>query len=81
MTSYVSELRFGVYFDIARRLTTFAFHTVRPQRYKTFVLCSTQLSMKFVLLTNLKVLQIANFSLLNIAEQENFSANKYENFY
>ena len=41
--------------------------------------CSTQLSMKFVQLINLKLLIIANSFLLNIAEHENFSANKYEN--
>ena len=41
--------------------------------------CSTQLSMKFVLLINLKLQTIANSFLLNIAEDENFSANKYEN--
>ena len=41
--------------------------------------CSTQLSMKFVLLINLELLTIANSFLLNIAEYENFSANKYEN--
>ena len=41
--------------------------------------CSTQLSMKFVLLINLKLLIIANSFLQNIAEYENFSANKYEN--
>ena len=35
--------------------------------------------MKFVLLSNLKLLSIANSFLLNIAEHENFSANKYEN--
>ena len=40
--------------------------------------CSTQLSMNFVLLINLKILTIANLFLLNIAEHENFSANKYE---
>ena len=40
---------------------------------------STLLSMKFVLLINLKLLTIANSFLLNIAEHENFSANKYEN--
>ena len=38
--------------------------------------CLTQLSMKFVLLINLKFLIIANSFLLNIAEYENFSANK-----
>ena len=35
--------------------------------------------MKFVLLINLKLLIIANSFLLNIAEHENFSVNKYEN--
>ena len=41
--------------------------------------CSTQLSMKFVLPINLKLLTMANSFLLNIVEHENFSANKYEN--
>ena len=40
---------------------------------------STQLNMKFFLLINLKLLTTANFFLPNIAEYENFSANKYEN--
>ena len=42
---------------------------------------STQLSMKFVLLINLKLLIIVNSFMLNIAEHEFqiFSANKYEN--
>ena len=40
---------------------------------------STQLSMKFVLLINLKWLTILNSFLLNIVEHENFSANKFEN--
>ena len=35
--------------------------------------------MKFVLLINLKLRTILNSFLLNIAELENFSANKYEN--
>ena len=35
--------------------------------------------MKFVLLINLKLLTIANSFLLNIAENEKFSANEYEN--
>ena len=43
-----------------------------------FVLNSA-LSMKYVLLINLNLLTIANSFLLNIAENENFSANKYEN--
>ena len=41
--------------------------------------CSVQLSIKFVLLINLKLLTIANSFLLEIAAHENFSANKYEN--
>ena len=41
--------------------------------------CSTQLSMKFVLLINLKLLTIAYSFLLNTAKHENFSANNYEN--
>ena len=49
-----------------------------PEVIKPFS-CSTQLSMKFVLLINLKLLSIPNTFLLNMAEHENFSANKYEN--
>ena len=49
-----------------------------PEVMKLFS-CSTQLSMKFVLLINLKFLTIPNSFLLNIAEHEIFSANKYEN--
>ena len=49
-----------------------------PEVIKLFS-CSTQLSMKFVLLINLKLLTIANSFLLNTAEHETFSANKYEN--
>ena len=37
------------------------------------------MSMKFVLLINLKLLIIANSFFLNIAEHENFFVNKYEN--
>ena len=44
-----------------------------PEVIKLFF-CATPLSMKFVLL-----LTIANPFFLNIAEHENFSANKYEN--
>ena len=35
--------------------------------------------MKFFMLINLKLLTMSNSFLLNIAEHENFSANKYEN--
>ena len=49
-----------------------------PEAIKLFS-CSIQLSMKFVQLINLKLLTIVNSFLLNIAEHENFSANKYEN--
>ena len=48
-----------------------------PEVLKLFS-CSTQLSMKFVLLINPKLLRTANSSLLHIAEHENFSANEYE---
>ena len=37
--------------------------------------CSTQLSMNFFMLINLKLLTMTNSFLLNIAEHENFSAN------
>ena len=47
-----------------------------PKVIKLFS-CSTKLSMKFVLLINIKLLNIAISFLLNIAEHENFSANKY----
>ena len=49
-----------------------------PKIIKLFS-CFTQQSMKFVLLINHKLLTTANSFLLNIAEHENFSANKYEN--
>ena len=49
-----------------------------PQVIKLFS-CLTQLSMKFVLLINLKLQTIENVFLLNKAEHEIFSANKYEN--
>ena len=49
-----------------------------PEVIKLFS-CSTQLSMKFVLLIYLKLLTILNSFLLNIADLENFSVNKYEN--
>ena len=41
--------------------------------------CPFQLSMKFYLLRNLKLLTTAKSYLLNIGEHENFFANKYEN--
>ena len=49
-----------------------------PKVIKLFS-CSTQLSKKFFLLINLKLLTIANSFLINIAEHEIFSANKHEN--
>ena len=54
------------------------FYQSGPEVIKHFS-CSTQLSMKFVLLIILKLLIVANSFLLNIAEHENSSANKYEN--
>ena len=47
-----------------------------PEVIKLF---STQLSVNLVQLIYLKLLIIANSFMLNIAEQEIFSANKYEN--
>ena len=49
-----------------------------PEVIKLFS-CSSQLSMKFIPLINLKLLTSANSFSLNIAEHENFSANKYGN--
>ena len=49
-----------------------------PEVIKLFS-CSTHLSIKFFLLINLKLLTTENSFLLNIAERENFSANKHEN--
>ena len=49
-----------------------------PNVIKLFT-CLTQFSINFVLLINLKLLTIAKSFLLNLAEHENFSANKYEN--
>ena len=48
-------------------------------RLWNFFPCSTWLSMNFVLLINLKLLTTANSLLLNIAEHDIFSANRYEN--
>ena len=48
----------------------------RPQDFKKKS-CSTQLSMEFVLIINLKLLRTANTFLPNIAEHETFSANKF----
>ena len=47
-----------------------------PEVNETFFMLN--IAMKFVLLINLQWLTTANSSLLNIAEHENFSANKYE---
>ena len=49
-----------------------------PEDIKRFS-CPTQLSVKFVLLINLKLLRIASSFLLNIAEHENSSSNECEN--
>ena len=54
------------------------FQTCGPEVIKFFS-CSTQHGIKLVLLINLKFLIITNSFLLNIAEQEHFSANEYEN--
>ena len=64
------------------RLNTVATSRIVSRPYREVIKhfsCSTQLSMEFVLLINLKLLIFENSSLLNIAEYENFSAGKYEN--
>ena len=63
---------------VTRAHCTLNIKTPGPKVVKLFS-CSTQLSMKFVLLINLKLLTNANSFLLNIADHEKFSANKYEN--
>ena len=54
---------------------------IRPQGYKTFFMLNSAEHEIFRadVLINLKLLSIANSFLLNLAERENFSANKYEN--
>ena len=47
-----------------------------PERLFSY---STQLSMKFILLINPKLLTIVNSFLLSIGEHETFSANTYDN--
>ena len=49
-----------------------------PKVIKLFS-CLTPMSMKFFMLIDLKILKIENSFLLNTAEHEIFSANKYEN--
>ena len=49
-----------------------------PEVIKLFS-CSNQLSMEFSMPINLILQKAANSFLLNRAEHENFSANKYEN--
>ena len=49
-----------------------------PEGIKLFS-CSTQLSVKFLMLINLKLLTMPNSFLLNITKHEHFPANKYEN--
>ena len=52
------------------------FSTCTLIKNRIMMICfGTQLSMKFVLLINLKLLTVANSFLLTIAEHENFSVN------
>ena len=69
---------FALPLDVIGRLCSVIEALPGPEVIKRFS-CSTQLSMKFVLLINLKLLTNANSFLRNKAEHENFSANKYEN--
>ena len=57
---------------------TCVFSSPGPDVLKLFS-CSTQLSMKFFVLINLKLLTIAISFLLNLAEHGMFSVNKYDN--
>ena len=66
------------YTDIKVPDQPFALYSLAP-RLLIFFSYSTQLSMKFVLLINLKLLKITISYLLNVSEYENFSANEYEN--
>ena len=57
------------------------FNTLNKQPGAEFIKLfprSTQLSMKFILLMNPKLLTIADSFLLKIVEHENFSASKYK---
>ena len=56
-----------------KMFSSISFPRPGPEDIKLFS-CSTQLSMKFALPINLKLLTIANSFLLNIAEHETFSA-------
>ena len=68
----------SVLFTIKKKLSRTMKFKTGPRGYRTFFML-TQLSMKFVPLINLKVLTITISVLLNTAEHEIFSANKYEN--
>ena len=50
----------------------------RPRGYETFLMLRSA-SMKCVLLVNPKLLTVANPFLINIAEHESFTSNKYKN--
>ena len=50
---------------------------IQDRGYKTFLMLNS-IEPEIWPLMNLKLLTIANSFLLNIAENENFSANKYE---
>ena len=67
----------GTFCDVVDPILIHNNHISGPEIIKLFS-CSTQLSMKFFMLINLRLVTIANSFLLNIAEHENFSANKYE---
>ena len=62
----------------ASDLSLHSFPWPGPKVIKRFS-CFTQLSMKLVFPINLILITIAKSFLLNIAEHEHFSANKYEN--
>ena len=70
-----NELYASVFMPVLMRMSV----TIsRPQDYESIFSCLTQLSMKFVLLINLRLLTIANAFLLNIGDHEKFSVDKCE---
>ena len=92
LLSFLQDFQYGVTrsFIFPANLTISAQQTKPGPEIINFFSCSTQLTMKFALLINLKLLiyckfllakhsWTANSYLLNIAERENISDNKYEN--
>ena len=69
----VSHVRFLCRTEAELSMESFITSRPGPKVIKLFS-CSTQLSIKFVLVINLKLRTVANSFFLNLAEHENFSA-------